>query len=83
MEEIKSHVAANLIRLRTAAGWTQAELADRIRACGARAEAAPSIPAGVALALRRSAEHGDAPVCALGTLYFSGEVRAAVQQAVR
>lgn len=30
MEEIKAHVAANLIRLRTAAGWTQAELADRI-----------------------------------------------------
>lgn len=71
-------VEANIYRAMPAA-----ELADRIRACGARAEAAESIPAGVALALRRSAEHADAPVCALGTLYFSGEVRAAVQQAVR
>ena len=66
-------VAANIYRAMPAA-----ELADRIRAYGCAAEAADAIPEGVALALRRSAEADNAPVCALGTLYFSGEVRQAV-----
>ena len=49
-------------------------LAEHIRARGGKAEAAADIPAGVA----RSAElGGDGPVCALGTLYFSGDVRQA------
>lgn len=51
------------------------ELAARIRALGCPAEAAASIEEGVALALRR-ADGG--VVCALGTLYFSGDVRRAV-----
>jgi len=71
-------VAANIYRAMPAD-----ELADRIRAYGCRAEAADTIPAGVALAMQRSAEDENAPVCALGTLYFSGEVRAAVQQTVQ
>ena len=68
-------VEANIYRAMPAA-----ELADRIRVYGCMAEAAGDIAQGVALALRRSAEAGGAPVCALGTLYFSGDVRAAVQQ---
>lgn len=49
-------------------------LAARIRGLGCEAEAAPSIEAGVA----RAAElGGSGPVCALGTLYFSGDVRQA------
>ncbi len=51
------------------------ELAARIRALGCPAEAAATIENGVALALRR-ADGG--VVCALGTLYFSGDVRRAV-----
>ena len=49
-------------------------LADHIRARGGRAEAAADIPAGVARAVELG---GDGPVCALGTLYFSGDVRQA------
>ena len=49
-------------------------LAEHIRARGGKAEAAADIPAGVA----RAVELGDdGPVCALGTLYFSGDVRQA------
>ena len=49
-------------------------LAEHIRARGGKAEAAADIPAGVAHAVELG---GDGPVCALGTLYFSGDVRQA------
>ena len=49
-------------------------LAEHIRAYGCKAEAAPTIEAGVARAVELG---GDGPVCALGTLYFSGDVRKA------
>ena len=49
-------------------------LAEYIRARGGKAEAAADIPAGVARAVELG---GDGPVCALGTLYFSGDVRQA------
>ena len=49
-------------------------LAGHIRAYGCTAEAADSIEAGVARAVELG---GDGPVCALGTLYFSGDVRKA------
>lgn len=49
-------------------------LADRLTAKGLRATPVDSIPAGVALAQHLA---GSAPVCALGTLYFSGDVRTA------
>lgn len=58
------------------------ELAARVRALGCPAEAAPSIEEGAALALRRAAESPAGQgcvVCALGTLYFSGDVRRAVE----
>lgn len=49
-------------------------LAEHIRRYGCTAEAAPTIEAGV----KRAAElGGEGPVCALGTLYFSGDVRKA------
>jgi dihydrofolate synthase/folylpolyglutamate synthase len=48
------------------------QLAARIRAHGGVAEAAPSIEAGVRRAIELA---GEGPVCALGTLYFSGDVR--------
>lgn len=51
-------------------------LAGHIRARGCKAEAAPSIEAGVARAV---ALGEDGPVCALGTLYFSGDVRTAFE----
>lgn len=51
-----------------------AELAGHIRALGGQAETADSIPAGVARVIELA---GEGPVCALGTLYFSGEVRQA------
>ena len=47
-------------------------LAEQIRARGGRGEPAPTIEAGVARAV---ALGGTGPVCALGTLYFSGDVR--------
>ena len=49
-------------------------LAEHIRTYGCEAEAAPTIEAGVARAVELG---GDGPVCALGTLYFSGDVRTA------
>ena len=52
-----------------------AELAAQIEALGGRAEPAGSIPAAVA---RVCALAGRGPAAALGTLYFSGEVREAV-----
>jgi dihydrofolate synthase/folylpolyglutamate synthase len=48
------------------------QLAARICAHGGVAEAAPSIEAGVRRAIELA---GEGPVCALGTLYFSGDVR--------
>lgn len=51
-------------------------LAEKLRGSGLRAVPAESIPAGVSLALEL-AQGG--PVCALGTLYFSGDVRQAVE----
>ena len=52
-------------------------LAEHIRAYGCTAEAADSIEAGVARAVELG---GDGPVCALGTLYFSGDVREAFRK---
>ena len=52
-------------------------LAEHIRAYGCTAEAADSIEAGVARAVTLG---GDGPVCALGTLYFSGDVRKAFRE---
>ena len=54
------------------------ELAVRITALGGKAQAAPSIPDGVALAQSLAGDHG--PVCALGTLYFSADVRQALAE---
>ncbi len=50
-------------------------LADRIKAMGGKAEACASIPEGVAAA--QGLAGYDGRVCALGTLYFSGDVRRA------
>ena len=52
-----------------------ADLAARIEALGGRAEPAASIPAAVE---RTAALAAGGPAAALGTLYFSGEVRQAV-----
>ena len=52
-------------------------LAEAIRARNIPAEAAPGIEEGVARAVELG---GQGPVCALGTLYFSGEVREAFQK---
>ena len=52
-------------------------LAEAIRTRSIPAEAAPSIEEGVARAVELG---GQGPVCALGTLYFSGEVREAFQK---
>ena len=56
------------------------ELASRIAQRGGRAEAAGSIPEGVRRAIALA---GKGPVCALGTLYFSGEVRQAFEEVNR
>ncbi len=64
-------VRANLPRAMSAE-----ELADTILALGGTATAAPTISAGVARALHLAGETG--PVCALGTLYFSADVRNAL-----
>ena len=53
------------------------ELADRIRAMGAKATPCESVAAGVARAVE--AEGKDGVACALGSLYMSGEVRACFQ----
>lgn len=50
------------------------ELAQRIRAMGARAEACASVREGVDRAIQAEGPQGVA--CALGSLYMSGEVRA-------
>lgn len=51
------------------------QLAGRIRSLGGQAETAPTIPEGVA----RSWSCGKTgPACALGTLYFSADVRQAL-----
>ena len=52
-------------------------LAEAIRTRNIPAEAAPCIEEGVARAVELG---GQGPVCALGTLYFSGEVREAFQK---
>ena len=52
-----------------AAPWSQA------------AQAAPSISAGVALAQSLAGANG--PICALGTLYFSADVRQALAEQSR
>ena len=49
-------------------------LAEHIRRYGCTAEAAPTIETGVKRAVELG---GEGPVCALGTLYFSGDVRKA------
>jgi len=49
-------------------------LRDRIRALDAEAEACGSVEAGVARALEEAAD--DDVICALGSLYMSGDVRA-------
>lgn len=64
-------VRANLPR-----AMPEEQLADHIRSLGGRAESAPTIPDGVARALELAGETG--PVCALGTLYFSADVRQAL-----
>ena len=51
-------------------------LAEHIRTRGIPAEAAESIETGVARAVELG---GEGPVCALGTLYFSGDVRQAFE----
>lgn len=64
-------VQANLPRAMAAE-----ELAQQITALGGKAQAALSISEGVALAQALAGEHG--AVCALGTLYFSADVRQAL-----
>ena len=56
------------------------ELAGRIARRNGRAEAAGSSPEGVRRAIALA---GEGPVCALGTLYFSGEVRQAFKEVNR
>ena len=53
------------------------ELADRIRAMGAKATPCESVAAGVARAVE--AEGKDGVACALGSLYMSGDVRTCYQ----
>lgn len=52
------------------------QLAGRIRSLGGQAETAPTIPEGVARVLELAGKTG--PACALGTLYFSADVRQAL-----
>ena len=54
--------------------------ADDLAVRGGIAEPAPSIEAGVARAVELG---GKGPVCALGTLYFSGDVRKAFAELVK
>ena len=54
------------------------ELAERIRAAGGTAQACRTIAGGVETALHRAGPDG--AVCALGTLYFSSDVRRAVKK---
>ena len=55
------------------------QLADKLQALGCRAECCASIPEAVAAA--QGAAGYDGRVCALGTLYFSGDVRRAFLKA--
>ena len=52
------------------------EYAEKLRALGLVAQSAPSIPEGVRLAAELAGEHG--AVCALGSLYFSQDVKDAI-----
>ena len=52
------------------------ELAKIIEKLGGKARAAATIPEGVQLVFREAGENG--VICALGTLYFSGDVRRAM-----
>ena len=79
VDEMLSLLAPLAVRFVTVAAHTPrampAEtLAQHIRHYGCTAEAAASIEAGVARAVELG---GKGPVCALGTLYFSGDVREA------
>ncbi len=56
------------------------QLADKLQALGCRAECCTSIPEAVAAA--QGAAGYDGRVCALGTLYFSGDVRRAFLKAL-
>ena len=56
------------------------ELAEKLRALGCAAECCTSIPEGVAAA--QGAAGYDGRVCALGTLYFSGDVRRAFEHSL-
>ena len=79
VDEMLALLAPLAVRFVTVAAHTPrampaAELAEHIRAYGCTAEAAPDIETGVARAVELG---GQGPVCALGTLYFSGDVRSA------
>ena len=85
VDEMLSLLAPLAVRFVTVAAHTPrampAEtLAQHIRHYGCTAEAAASIEAGVARAVELG---GKGPVCALGTLYFSGDVRKAFAELVR
>ena len=85
VDQMLSLLAPLAVRFVTVAAHTpramSAEtLAEHIRAYGCRAEAAASIEAGVARAVELG---GEGPVCALGTLYFSGDVRKAFAELVK
>lgn len=54
------------------------ELADRLTELGGAATACDSVEAGVRLAVALAGEDG--VVCALGSLYMLGDVRACVEQ---
>ena len=58
-------------------GLTQQELAERIRAMGAKATPCESVADGVDRAV--AVEGKDGVACALGSLYMSGDVRACFQ----
>ena len=85
VDEMLSLLAPLAVRFVTVAAHTPrampAEtLAQHIRHYGCTAEAAASIEAGVARAVELG---GKGPVCALGTLYFSGDVRKAFAELVK
>ncbi len=57
---------------------TAQQLAEKIRALGCDAVACDSVAQGVSLAVEEAKD--GVPICALGTLYFSGEVRNALHE---
>ena len=84
VDEMLSLLAPLAVRFVTVAAHTPrampAEtLAQHIRHYGCTAEAAASIEVGVARAVELG---GKGPVCALGTLYFSGDVREAFHKLI-